>query len=155
MNRLKNNAWAMVLFVVTSVALALAIANTIITIMGINEVVEAAIQATRETTPDATEEALQFAGAVAKGAAIAAMVFALSFSVLIAIGGYMYSLKGKWGVFCLVVAILKIIGVAITLFGMVGKSIQPLNLVTNILDIVMSGLFVVSVFMLRRKDTND
>ena len=155
MNRLKTNVWAMILFIVTSIALALAIANTIVTIMGIDAVVNAAIQTARETTPDASEEVLQMAAAIAKGVAIGAMVFALSFSVLIAIGGYMYSLKGKWGVFCLVVAIIKIIGVAITLIGMVGKSMEPLSLVTNILDIVVAGLFIVSVFMLRRKDTND
>ena len=155
MNRLKSNVWAMILFIVTSIALAYAVANTILTIIGIDQVVNDAIQATRETTPDASEEVLAVAGAVAKGIAIGGLVFALSFSILIAIGGYMYSLKGKWGVFCLVVAILKIIGVAITLVTMIGKSMEPMTLVTNILDIVISGLFVVSVFMLRRKDTND
>ena len=151
MGRIKSNIWALILFVISLVTLGVAIYNAVVTFLGLENAVQVAIQAAKDAgTTD--EELLQIAANAARIGAIIGLVFSLLISVLVALGGIFYSTKGTWKTFCLIVAILDIIGLVLAIISFFGNPITLATIINFILSIITDLLFVISVFALRAQD---
>jgi hypothetical protein len=97
----------------------------------------------------ATAEEATLAVSLAIGLAIGALVFASIFEVFKIIGGFMFSLKGRWGIFCIVVAIISAVSTLFTLINGASKNPNVGSIVTNVITLAIDVLLVVACFKRR------
>lgn len=102
----KKSIWSVIILIATILSLIALAVSVILTAVGIPVVLEAARQAALDEGVTA-EDAAIIAG-VAIGTIIAALVIGSLFDILKIIGGFMFSLKGRWGIFCIIVSILSV-----------------------------------------------
>ena len=144
MKQNKLSVWAMIILVVTVISLILLVFSIVSTAIAMPTVMAAAKQAAE--AEGAAEEAVKLAVNIAMGAVIAAVVISSIFSVLQIIGGFLFSLKGKWGVFCIVVAILGLIAAIFDLVNDITKKSGAMAISVASITIAINALMVVACF---------
>ena len=136
----KKSIWSTIILVATIISLALLIASIVFTAVGIPTAMEVAKQ--QAIASGADQQAVELAVGIAVGALIAALVISSIFDVLKIVGGFLFSLKGRWGIFCIVVAILSLAGA----IGTIATSVQnKVGVGAIIIDSVTAAVNVVLV----------
>ena len=144
MKQNKLSVWAMIILVVTIISAILLVFSIVSTAIAMPTVMAAAKQAAE--AEGAGEEAVKLAVNIAMGAVIAAVVISSIFSVLQIIGGFLFSLKGKWGVFCIVVAILGLAAAIFDLVNDITKKSGAMGIAVSSITIAVNALMVVACF---------
>lgn len=144
MKQNKLSVWAMIILVVTIISAILLVFSIVSTAIAMPTVMAAAKQAAE--AEGAGEEAVKLAVNIAMGAVIAAVVISSIFSVLQIIGGFLFSLKGKWGVFCIVVAILGLAAAIFDLVNDISKKSGAMAISVSSITIAVNALMVVACF---------
>ena len=137
----KPSIWSIIILVATIISLVLLVVSVIVFAVGVPALKDAAYQASIDA--GATAEEATLAVSLAIGVAIGAMVFASIFEVFKIIGGFMFSLKGRWGIFCIVVAIISAVSNGASKNPNVG------SIVTNAITLAIDVLLVVACFKRR------
>jgi len=143
----KPSVWSIIILVATIISLVLLVVSISVFAVGVPALKDAAYQASIDA--GATAEEATVAVSLAIGLAIGAMVFASIFEVFKIIGGFMFSLKGRWGVFCIVVAIISAVSTLFTLINGVSKNPNVGSIVTNVITLAIDVLLVVACFKRR------
>ncbi len=144
MKQNKLSVWSIIILVVTVISLILLVFSIVSTAIAMPTVMAAAKQAAE--AEGAGEEAVKLAMNIAMGAVIAAVVISSIFSVLQIIGGFLFSLKGKWGVFCIVVAILGLAAAIFDLVNDISKKAGAMSISVSSITIAVNALMVVACF---------
>ena len=140
----KMSIWAIIILIATIISLILLAVTVIVTVVGIPAATAAAKQAAIDAgTPEAE---VNLVVGIAVGAIVGALIFASIFDVLKIIGGFMFSLKGKWGIFCIVVSILSAIGAIWSLSTTIANRGSVGTIVTDIITLLVNVLLVVACF---------
>lgn len=144
MSKNKMSIWAVIILIATIVSLILLAVSVIVTVVGI----PAATAAARQSAIDAgvPEAEINLVVSVAIGAIIVALVFASIFDILKIIGGFMFSLKGRWGIFCIVVAILSTIGAVWGLATNISNKGSVGTIITDAITLLVNLLLVIACF---------
>ena len=144
MKQNKLSVWSIIILVVTVISLILLVFSIVSTAIAMPTVMAAAKQAAE--AEGAGEDAVKLAMNIAMGAVIAAVVISSIFSVLQIIGGFLFSLKGKWGVFCIVVAILGLAAAIFDLVNDISKKAGAMSISVSSITIAVNALMVVACF---------
>ena len=141
----KKSVWSTLLLIATFLMMASAIISIVTVIVGLPAVMEAAKEIAREEAAamgtSISEEYLDIAMNAAKTMAITILVFVLAIAALEIVGGFLFSLKGKWGVFCIVVGVLGVLGGLGNLFSINAKT-EPGTVVSYITSFLISAVFL-------------
>ena len=140
----KHSIWSVIILVATIIALVLLVTSIVLTAMGIPTVLAVAKQTAIDSGVTA-EEAELIAG-IALGGVIAAMVFASIFDILKIIGGFMFSLKGRWGIFCIIVSIISVATGIWSLISDITNKAGAGTIVVTSLGLAVSVLLCVACF---------
>ena len=140
----KKSIWSTIILIATIISFVLLVAAIVVLALGIPAVSEAAKQGAIEGGATA-EEAGTIAG-IAVAAVIVAFVFASVFDVLKIIGGFMFSLKGRWGLFCIIVSIISLATGIWSLIRDITKGVAVGSIVVSVLSLLVSILLCVACF---------
>ena len=142
--------WALIILIATIISLVLLITAVVTTVIGIPAVTETAKQTAIEQ--GLTAEEANIAAAAAVGILIAALVFSSIFDILKIIGGFMFSLKGRWGIFCIIVSIISLaMGVWALISGIKNK-VGVATVITDSVSVAISLLLVIACFKHRAEN---
>ena len=146
----KMSIWALIILIATIISLVLLITAVVTTVIGIPAVTETAKQTAIEQ--GLTAEEANIAAAAAVGILIAALVFSSIFDILKIIGGFMFSLKGRWGIFCIIVSIISLaMGVWALISGIKNK-VGVATVITDSVSVAISLLLVIACFKHRAEN---
>ena len=125
--------------------------NLVSVVTSIDKVREVALEAAHEA--NLKGEAAQLvvnatASSVVTGAVIGAILAAFEI-----VGGFLFSLKGKWGTFCIVISILGIIGQGISLSSnLTTEGVLPLTIVINFVELAIYIVYCIACFKHRSEN---
>ena len=140
----KKSVWAIIILVATIISLIALVASIVVLAVGLPTTIAAARQAAIDQgTPQAE---IDLAVSIAIGAIIAAFVIASIFSILKIIGGFMFSLKGRWGIFCIVVSILSAVSGIYSVVSDISNKSSALTITISIISLLVDILLVVACF---------
>lgn len=146
----KKSIWSTLLLVATFLMLASVVFAIVTVIAVLPQTLEAAKEVARQEAAaqgySVTEEVLDLAMSVAKTAVIVSLVFVVIISGLEILGGFLFSLKGKWGIFCIVIGVLGVLGGIGNLMGITATT-QPATIISDVISFLVSGLFCVASIM--------
>lgn len=140
----KKSIWSTIILIATVVSLILLVIALVVLIVG--------VPATRELVKQAaieggfSEEEAAAIGLIATITLIVAFVITSIFDILKIIGGFLFSLKGKWGLFCIVVSILGAIGAVFSLFANIRNKGAVGSIVVDVITLAVDVLLVVACF---------
>ena len=140
----KKSIWSLIILIATIVSLVLLIAGVVILALGVPAAKDAAYNAAIEGGSNA-EEANLIVG-IAIGTIIGIFIASSIFDVLKIIGGFMFSLKGRWGIFCIVVAILGLGGSIGSLIADFVNKAGAASIAINAVSVAVGALLVVACF---------
>lgn len=140
----KHSIWSVIILIATIVSLVLLVSSIVMTAIGIPSVLELAKQTAIDSGVTA-EEAELIAG-IAVGAVIVALVFSSIFDILKIIGGFMFSLKGRWGIFCIVVSIISVATGIWSLISNITNHVAVGSIVVSSIGLAISVLLCVACF---------
>lgn len=141
----KKSIWSIIILVCTVLTLILLVASIVTYAISIPVVSQAAKEAA-QSQGDLSPAEIDMVVGVAVGGVIAALVLASIFDVFKIIGGFLFSLKGKWGIFCIVVAILGIISGVWGLISSITNKAGGATIAIDAVSLVVSVLFCVACF---------
>lgn len=146
----KKSIWSTLLLVAT-VLMLVSVVVSIVTVMAVlPQTMEAAKEVARQEAAaqgvTVSEEVLEMAMNIAKTAVITSLVFVVIIAGLEALGGFLFSLKGKWGIFCIVVGVLGVLGGIGNLMS-ITASTQAATIISDVVSFLVSGLFCVTSIM--------
>ena len=147
----KKSIWSTIILIVVLVTLVLLVISVVSTVMDLPNV-EAAVRAEADKQGVNDEAAIVLAIGLAQGAIIAGLVIGSIFDVLKIIGGLLFSLKGKWGMFCIVVSILGVIGSGYSLYSYIQNKAGVGTIVIAVVSLLLSLLYCVACFMHRKEN---
>ena len=147
----KKSIWSTIILIVALVTLVLLVISVVSTIMDLANV-EAAVRAEAEKQGVDEEAAIVLAIGLAQGAIIAGLVIGSIFDVLEIIGGLLFSLKGKWGMFCIVISILGVLVSGYNLYSYIGNKAGAGTIVLAVVSLLLSLLYCVACFMHRKEN---
>ena len=146
----KKSIWSTLLLIATFLMLASVVVSIITVIVVLPQTMEAAKEIARQEAAaqgvSVSEEVLEMAMNIAKSAVIVSLVFVIIIAGLEILGGFLFSLKGKWGIFCIVVGVLGVLGGIGNLMG-ITASTQAASIVSDVISFLVSGLFCVASIM--------
>ena len=146
----KKSIWSTLLLIATFLMLASVVVSIITVIVVLPQTMEAAKEIARQEAAaqgvTVSEEVLEMAMNIAKSAVIVSLVFVIIIAGLEILGGFLFSLKGKWGIFCIVVGVLGVLGGIGNLMG-ITASTQAASIVSDVISFLVSGLFCVASIM--------
>lgn len=140
----KKSIWSVLILIATIISLVLLVTSVILMVVGIPAISEAAKQGAIEG--GATQEEAGVIAGIAIGAVIVAFVFASVFDVLKIIGGFLFSLKGRWGIFCIIVSILSVASGIWTLVSDITNKAAAGSIVVAGLSLAVSALLCFACF---------
>ena len=140
----KHSIWSVIILIATIISLVLLVTAVVMTAIGIPDVLALAKQTAIDSGVTA-EEAELIAG-IAVGAVIAALVFSSIFDILKIIGGFMFSLKGRWGIFCIVVSIISVATGIWSLISNITNHVAAGSIVVSSIGLAVSVLLCVACF---------
>ena len=141
----KKSVWSTIILVCTiifTITFVISVVNYMVTLP---TATEAAVNELVRQGYD--EELAKSAVSTAMGLTTTLMVLVWTFKVFQSIGGFFFSLKGKWGKFCIVASIIVLVCSVIVLFNNIGQHAGALDIVLNIVDVVLAGLFCAACCM--------
>ena len=136
--------WAVIILVATIISLVLLVTSIVLTAIGIPGVMETAKQAALDEGVTADEANILAVAAI--GVIIAALVFSSIFDILKIIGGFMFSLKGRWGIFCIIVSLISLATGVWSLISNISNKVGVGTIITDSLSVALSLLIVVACF---------
>ena len=146
----KKSIWSTLLLIATFLMLASVVVSIITVIVVFPQTMEAAKEIARQEAAaqgvSVSEEVLEMAMNIAKSAVIVSLVFVIIIAGLEILGGFLFSLKGKWGIFCIVVGVLGVLGGIGNLMG-ITASTQAASIISDVISFLVSGLFCVASIM--------
>ena len=146
----KKSIWSTLLLVATFLMLASVVVAIVTVIAVLPQTMEAAKEIARQEAAaqgvSVSEEVLDLAMSVAKTAVIASLVFVVIISGLEILGGFLFSLKGKWGIFCIVIGVLGVLGGIGNLMSITATT-QAATIISDVISFLVSGLFCVASIM--------
>ncbi len=151
----KKSVWSTMLLVASALFLVLVIVNIVRSIIIMPVSMEQSRSITEEIFASAnypyTEEDVEMTVQAAKVGFIVGLVFVSAIECLVSLGGFLFSRKGKWGMFCIIVGV---IGVLIESFGFksLNKESEILTVVLTIIDFLVVLAFCVSSIMHYREN---
>lgn len=140
----KKSIWSTIILIATIVSLVLLILGVIALVVGIPGARELARQAAVDGGATADEAGI--IATIAVTTIIVAFVLSSVLDVLKIIGGFMFSLKGRWGIFCIIVSILGAVGAVVSLINDIRNHAGTLSIVTSGLTLAVDALLVVACF---------
>ncbi|MBQ7250775.1 MAG: hypothetical protein IJS37_05465 [Bacilli bacterium] len=146
----KMSGWAIAILVLTIISAVLLVMGIIAFAVALPEVKAVAEQAAHDK--GLVGQDFDLAVAVALAAVIAAFVVSIVFEVFQVIGGFLFSLKGRWGVFCIVVSILSAATNTWELISAISNRSGALTIVTSVIALLVSAFLVVACFMHRAEN---
>ena len=150
MSNNKTSVWSIIILVTTIISLILLATAVTVTVLGIPAAIEAVRQEATGKGLPANE--IEMAVTITYAAIIGALVLGSAFDVLKIIGGFMFSLKGRWGVFCIVVSIISVAACIWSLVnGIVNKGSVG-SIVIYSIELAVSVLLVVACFKHRAEN---
>jgi len=144
--------WAVIILVATIITLVMLVLSIVLTATGVPAALEVAKQAAIDGGASQTEADL--AASIAVGVIIVALVFGSIFDVLKIIGGFMFSLKGRWGMFCIVVSIISVVFDTWGLISDISNKAAVANIVTSVVSLLVSMLLCVACLEHRKELRN-
>ena len=146
----KKSIWSTLLLIATFLMLASVVVSIITVIVVLPQTMDAAKEIARQEAAaqgvSVSEEVLEMAMNIAKSAVIVSLVFVIIIAGLEILGGFLFSLKGKWGIFCIVVGVLGVLGGIGNLMG-ITASTQAASIISDVISFLVSGLFCVASIM--------
>ena len=146
----KKSIWSTLLLVATFLMLASVVFAIVTVIAVLPQTLEAAKEVARQEAAaqgvSVSEEVLDLAMSVAKTAVVVSLVFVVIISGLEILGGFLFSLKGKWGIFCIVVGVLGVLGGIGNLMSITATT-QAATIISDVISFLVSGLFCVASIM--------
>ena len=140
----KKSIWSTIILVCTIVTLILLVASIVATAVGLPAVLEEAKAAA--IAQGVTPEEANLAATIAVGIVVVVLVFSSLIDIFKIIGGFLFSLKGRWGVFCIVVAILSILSGVWGLVNNITNKAGGLTIAFTAIGLAVSVLFCVACF---------
>ena len=146
----KKSIWSTLLLIATFLMLASVVVSIVTVIVVLPQTMEAAKEIARQEAAaqgvSVSEEVLEMAMNIAKSAVIVSLVFVIIIAGLEILGGFLFSLKGKWGIFCIVVGVLGVLGGIGNLMGITATT-QAATIISDVISFLVSGLFCVASIM--------
>ena len=140
----KLSVWSLIILITTIASLILLATSIILSAVGIPTVMAFAKQtAIDQGLPEAD---VALAVNIAVIILIVTLVLASIFDILKVIGGFMFSLKGKWGMFCIVMAIISVISTVLSLISDIKNRAGTGDIVVNVVSIVVSLIYCYACF---------
>ena len=140
----KKSVWSIIILVATIISLIILVASIVVLAVGLPATIAAARQAAIDQgTPQAEVDMVV---SLAIGVVIFAFVLASLFSVFKIIGGFMFSLKGRWGIFCIVVSILSAVSGIYSLVTDITNKSSAATITISIIGLIIDVLLVVACF---------
>ena len=140
----KMSIWAVIILIATIISLVLLVTTITVTALALPEAMETAKQAAIDG--GATEEEALIAVGIAIGAVVVALVLGSVFDVLKIIGGFMFSLKGRWGIFCIIVSIISVVFGVWGVIGDISNNVGVASIVTGSIGLAVSVLLLIACF---------
>ena len=148
----KKSVWSTLILVITIINLIMAIVEIISVIQSMPKIEAYAREAAIEAGIY-EETMIELVVSTTKSSVIAGLSFSLVFTGLIALGGFLFSLKGKWGMFCIVVGIISLIGGVFTVINAVSTNgTEPLTIALNIISLCLTLVYVFACFKHRSEN---
>ena len=145
----KTSVWSVIILIATIVSLVLFVAGIVTLAVSLPATRDAAVQAGIDSgVTEAEAQALGLAAVV-----VAVVIFALVsvLDILKIIGGFMFSLKGRWGIFCIIVSILGLVGAVVSLVNDITNHAGAGSFVVDSLSLVVDLLLVVACIMHKKE----
>ena len=145
-NKMKNklSVWSLIILITTIASLILLAISIILSAVGIPTVMAVAKQtAIDQGLPEAD---VTLAVNIAVIILIVTLVLASIFDILKVIGGFMFSLKGKWGMFCIVMAIISVVSTVLSLISDIRNRAGIGDIIVNVVSIVVSLIYCYACF---------
>ena len=146
----KTSVWSIIILIATIISLILLVSEIIILATSMPAVSAAAKQAAIDQ--GIPQQEIDLVVSIAVGAAVGTFVFASILDILKIIGGFLFSLKGRWGIFCIVMAILGGIGSVYSLINAIVNKSGTGAIVTNAIGIAIDVLLIVACFKHRAEN---
>lgn len=141
----KMSIWAVIILIATILSLIVLVSSVVLAVTGIPAAIEAAKQEA-STVEGISEADINLAVGIAVGAIIVALVFVSIFDVLKIIGGFMFSLKGRWGIFCIIVSIISVVFGVWGVIGDISNNVGVASIVTGSIGLAVSVLLLIACF---------
>lgn len=103
----KKSVWSLIILICTIATLAILIGTIVVTAVGLPGLIEQAKELA--ISEGATADEAGAIAAVVGGVAVAVLVISSIFYFFEILGGFLFSLKGRWGIFCIVIAVLSVV----------------------------------------------
>ena len=140
----KLSVWSLIILITTIASLILLAISIILSAVGIPTVMAVAKQtAIDQGLPEAD---VTLAVNIAVIILIVTLVLASIFDILKVIGGFMFSLKGKWGMFCIVMAIISVVSTVLSLISDIRNRAGIGDIIVNVVSIVVSLIYCYACF---------
>ena len=144
MNQNKKSVWSVIILVATIISLVLLIVNVTVTATSIPAVATTVKQAAAQQGLSQAETELLVGTMI--GSVVAGLIIGSAIDILRIIGGFLFSLKGRWGVFCIVMSIISgAFSVYTFISALVNKS-PVATIVIAAVDLVLCILLIVACF---------
>ncbi len=156
MDRIKKSTWAMTVFILTVISTVMFVVALITFFTGMGAVRQSLYEAAKQADSKATEETLQATVNIAMGITIGIAAIGWILSGLVLLGGYLFSLKGRWAMFCIVMAIISAVAAVFSFIGVfTSGAINVPNLVSNFISLALNVVMAVACIKLRIEDKKE
>ena len=138
------SGWAKFILVVTIISTVLLVLGIVAFVVALPDVQTAAEKAAADQgyTGDKAAQAVSFA----VGTVIGAFAFSIVFEVMQCVGGFLFSLKGRWGIFCIIMSIISGVSNTYELVSSITQRSGALSIVTAAIAVVIAVLMIVACF---------
>lgn len=146
----KKSVWSTIILVV-AILMALSV---VISLVSLIVQIPVAREQAMETllNQGVSESVAEAAVETAISSLVAGYIIGLTFNAFEAIGGFLFSLKGKWGMFCIVISILGVLVSGYNLYSYIGNKAGAGTIVLAVVSLLLSLLYCVACFMHRKEN---
>mgnify|MGYP006916284653 CR=1 FL=1 len=150
MGKNKRSIWSTIILVATIISLALLIAGVITLALTVPVVSTSAKEAAiNEGVSEADASAVAL---IAMVTVIVVFVIQSIFDILKIIGGFMFSLKGRWGIFCIIVSLIAFISAVAGLITDINEHSGATSIILDSLTLAVDALLMVACFKHRQEN---
>ena len=146
----KKSLWSNLILIIAIIMLVSIVISIVNLIVQLPAAREAAMQ--EAMAAGYSESVAEVAVDAVIGGVVAGFVLGLTFNAFEVIGGFLFSLKGKWGMFCVVIAAISLGFCTIRVFTNIGNGSDALTIILNIVDVILAAIFLVASIMHRKEN---
>ena len=146
----KKSVWSTIILVV-AILMALSV---VISLVSLIVQIPVAREQAMETllNQGVSESVAEAAVETAISSLVAGYIIGLTFNAFEAIGGFLFSLKGKWGMFCIVASIIALVFGFIRVITNSTNGSDGLTIALNFVDLILAILFCIASFKHRKEN---